>query len=374
MNDLAELAALRAEVTGRRPEDLEGPWGRLLVEMRTETRTETRTEMRPAAGPRPARRRLWLAGAAAAASAAVAAGLLAWPANHPVNHAANHSANHPAPRTTSPSASVLTVAYVLDHAARAAASSRQPVPRPGQFIYVSSVTTYLSQTMENGGATKSWLYSTDRRIWLSVSGRKAGVLWERELPNKKLPWGPTPPPVTAGRTSWTPLQAPAVCPRSGPPGCLPTLRGTSEFLTTLPTDPAQLRSWIYQHPDGGQPVNDQAWTDIGDMLREMLVPPKLAAALFRVAATIPGARVIPHVTNVLGRPGIAVARFDSGSQANAALIFDPHTYQLLGEGQVLAAPVRGEGPAGTVIAATAQLSVTVVDHLPRYRRAGHPFG
>jgi hypothetical protein len=151
------------------------------------------------------------------------------------------------------------------------------------------------------------------------------------------------------------------------------MRSHTGLLTTLPTDPAQLRSWIYQHPDGGQPGNDQAWTDIGDMLREMLVPPKLAAALFRVAATIPGARVIPHVTNVLGRPGIAVARFDRGFQANAALIFDPRTYQLLGEGEVLAAPVQGEGPAGTVIAATAQLSVTVVDHLPRYRSAGRPF-
>jgi hypothetical protein len=264
---------------------------------------------------------------------------------------------------------VLTVAYVLGQAARAAASSRQPLPRPDQYIYVSSVTTYLSQTIETGGATKSWLYSTDRRIWLSVSGRKAGVLWERELPNKQLPWGPTPPRVPASSSiSWTPLQAPPVCPKSGQPGCQPTLRGTYEFLTTLPTDPAQLRSWIYRHPDGGQPANDQAWTDIGDMLREMLVPPKLAAALFRVAATIPGARLIPHVTDVQGRPGVAVGRYENGFRANASLIFDPRTYQLLGEGEVLAAPVQGEGPAGTVIAATAQLSVTVVDHLPRYQQ------
>jgi hypothetical protein len=104
------------------------------------------------------------------------------------------------------------------------------------------------------------------------------------------------------------------------------------------------------------------------MLREMLVPAKLAAALFRVAATIPGARVIPHVTNVLGRPGIAVARYDPRFQANAALIFDPRTYQLLGEGEVLTSPVKGEGPAGTVIAATAQLSATVVGHLPSHGR------
>jgi hypothetical protein len=221
---------------------------------------------------------------------------------------------------------------------------------------VSSVTTDLAVDEEPGGG-KAYLYSTDRRIWLSVSGSRAGVLWERDLPNKKLPWGPTPPPVTGASVSWTPLSAPGT-----------GARDTYEFLTTLPTDPGQLRAWIYRHPDGQQPADEQAWTDIGDMLREMLVPAKLAAALFRVAATIPGAQVIPHVTNVLGRPGIAVARYDPGSHANAALIFDSRTYQLLGEGEVLTSPVQGEGPAGTVIAATAQQSATVVDHLPSYKR------
>ena len=94
------------------------------------------------------------------------------------------------------------------------------------------------------------------------------------------------------------------------------------------------------------------------MLREMLVPPKLAAALFRVAATIPGATVVPHATNAVGRAGVAVSR--SGLE----LIFDPRTYQLIGEGGVLTKAVKGEGPAGTVIASTAQLKEAVVDHLP----------
>jgi hypothetical protein len=342
MDELAELAALRAEVTGHRAEDLEGAWGLLLAEMRvagTPGPVADPAPVRPGPGKRIGRRRLWLVGAAVAASV-VTVGLLAWPAND----------------STPPGGSVLTVAYVLDNAARAVASSRQPVPRPDQYIYVSSVSTDLAQTMENGGAWESWLYSTDRRIWLSVSGRQAGVLWERQLQNKKLPWGPTPPPITGASVSWTPLSAPGT-----------GARDTYEFLTTLPTDPGQLRAWIYGHPDGQQPADEQAWTDIGDMLREMLVPAKLAAALFRVAATIPGAQVIPHVTNVLGRPGIAVARYDPGFHANAALIFDSRTYQLLGEGEVLTSPVKGEGPAGTVIEATAQLSATVVDHLPRYR-------
>jgi hypothetical protein len=189
-------------------------------------------------------------------------------------------------------------------------------------------------------------------------------------PAVKLPWGPTPPSLTGSPVSCTPLAAPTECRSASwsatrPPACAAPPRGTYAFLTTMPTDPGRLRAWIYRHPDGQQPANQQAWTDIGDMLREMLVPPKLAAALFRVAATIPGARVIPHVTDAVGRPGIAVARYDPSSKANAALIFNPLTYQLNGEGEVLASAVKGEGPAGTVVGATAQLSATVVDNLPR---------
>jgi hypothetical protein len=69
--------------------------------------------------------------------------------------------------------------------------------------------------------------------------------------------------------------------------------------------------------------------------------------------------VVPHAVNAVGRAGVAVSR--SGTE----LIFDPKTYQLLGEGAVLTKAVRGEGPAGTVVGATAELQVKVVDHLPK---------
>ncbi len=47
------------------------------------------------------------------------------------------------------------------------------------------------------------------------------------------------------------------------------------------------------------------------------------------------------------------------------LIFGPHSYRFLGERSILVAPVKGQGPAGTVIASTAQLKVAVVSSLPR---------
>jgi hypothetical protein len=245
---------------------------------------------------------------------------------------------------------VLTAAYVLNHAASAAAASSRPVPRPGQFIYVTSVTTYVSTEVGPAGE-KSWLYKTSRQIWQSVDGQRAGLLQIVARGNVKLPWGPVPPADSGNPVGWTSL------PASSCPGAAPA-RGTYAFLASLPTDPGRLRAWLYQHANGQNEHDLQAWTDIGDMLREMLVPPKLAAALFRVAGTIPGASVVPHAANAVGRTGVAVSR--SGLE----LIFDPQTYQLIGEGGVLTKAVAGEGPAGTVIASTAQLKEAVADRLP----------
>lgn len=269
------------------------------------------------------------------------------------------------PAPGKPPGGVLTAAYVLDRAAFAAASSRQPVPKPGQYIFVSSVGTALAISVRpSPQVSPAWLTTERRWIWQSADGRKAGLLHDQLVRLEKLPWGPTPPPYPGRRAEWITLPAQLSCPSARQLTCHPTARGTYEFLTTLPTDPAHLRAWIYSHLDGEQPASEQAWTDIGDMLREMLVPPKLAAALFRVAATIPGATVVPHAADAGGRPGIAVARNIFEDKADAELIFDQHTYQFLGEREVLTSPVKGEGPAGTVVEAYAQFQATVVDHLP----------
>jgi len=250
----------------------------------------------------------------------------------------------PGPRTSGTTA--LTAAYILDRAASAAASAPQPVPRPDQFIYYSFVSTDTG--FEDGEA---WLTRVSGHVWVSVSGQRAGIAHDTQQANEKLPWGPVPPPISGGQSRWTILPA-LSCPGSAPS------RGTYAFLTSLSADPALLRTWIYRHLDGQNPPDQQAWIDIGDMLRYTLAPPTVAAALFRVAATIPGAMVVPHAANAIGRSGVAVSR------SGAELIFDPRTYQLIGERAVLTRPVAGEGPAGTVTESTARLQVTVVSGLP----------
>jgi hypothetical protein len=378
MNELTELADLRAGVTGRRPEDLARARETLNAGINGAGRGRPRRLRLAVPGPWPGFRpglRIALTGVAAVAAAvAVAAALLS-------------SASPGGPRSRHGGGTFLTVAYVLGQAATAAARAHQPVPRPGQYIYVSSIDTELTRS---GGATvcaaapakktaagqgkkpphqqdchampmQAWLTTDTVQIWLSVSGYRAGLLHEVQLRQIRLPWGAKPPRVASPLAGWTPL----------PPAChvKPTI-GTYTYLARLPTDPGALRAWLYAHPDGGQPLNDQVWTDIGDLLSEMLVPGKLAAALFRVAATIPGARVVPHATDAAGRPGIAVARPETNGPFAGELIFDPRTYRLLGVRAVLTRPVRGEGPSGTVIESAAKIHAAVASRLPRHPASG----
>ena len=57
------------------------------------------------------------------------------------------------------------------------------------------------------------------------------------------------------------------------------------------------------------------------------IPPKQQAAIFRVAATLPGIEV-EELEDATGRPGIAVTRVDD--RGRESLIFDKDSYAFLG--------------------------------------------
>ena len=78
----------------------------------------------------------------------------------------------------------------------------------------------------------------------------------------------------------------------------------------------------------GNGVDDQTFVVATDLLRGTPLPTDLRAAILRAIALIPG--IEQHAErDVLGRPGVGVAY--NGSQGRQALIFDPATYEMLGE-------------------------------------------
>ncbi|WP_327036014.1 CU044_5270 family protein [Micromonospora ureilytica] len=134
-------------------------------------------------------------------------------------------------------------------------------------------------------------------------------------------------------------------------------------LVDLPTDPDALLAKLYREREErgrGNSRDGAAFTAIGDVLRESLVPPQTSAALYRAAAKIPGVEVVRGVTDAAERRGIAVA-YTEGSRRDE-WIFDEQTFDYLGERSYLVADTV-DGPAGTVLGTTAVLRRAVVSQL-----------
>ena len=128
---------------------------------------------------------------------------------------------------------------------------------------------------------------------------------------------------------------------------------TYRFLQSLPTDPHRLLDLIAREMNGQQPVPEEEFTTIGDMLHESIAPPRVSGALYRAAALIPGVTVVRHATDAIGRPGIAVAMTSVGIRQE--WIFDRHTLLYLGERDIKVAD-------GSVFGLTAVLQRAFVNH------------
>jgi hypothetical protein len=234
-------------------------------------------------------------------------------------------------------------AVVLDRAAAAAERQPDPKPRPDQFVFAESRSVYR----DNKQAQHVW----ERRSWLAVDGARAGWAVTR---TDGGPWG----------------GGPLAQPGGGPLG------DDSAYarLAKLPRDPDKLLRALAGRPTGrsNDPARDrtpeeQAFTEIQDVLSEALVPPSLRAAMFRTLKRIDGVTVVPDVADAAGRRGIAVAMTIQGLREE--IIFDRRSHVVLGRREILADAVtynrfykdwRGT-PQGTVLATTALLRTAIVD-------------
>ncbi|MFD5554915.1 CU044_5270 family protein [Streptomyces sp. NPDC127068] len=253
---------------------------RLLKEhLMTEIRQETQaTESRPRRSP-------WLRPVLiGAAAAAVAAGVLvALPSGGAEDATANEAA------------------ALLEDIALVAAKGDVPDDiRDDQYVYIKSVVGYTSQEL---GKKAKLDPVHDREIWFAVDGTRPGLL------------------VEDNRNGRIELEADT-----------PGIPSNTNYknLKTLPTDPDAMLKWLYKNKQGDNQKDEQVFTFVGDLVRESLVPPAQAAALYRAVAKVPDVDVVKDVKDAAGRTGIAVVR-DEGPAAQRQLIFDPKTKQYLGE-------------------------------------------
>jgi hypothetical protein len=319
INRLAELAPIRdgelagtSETAGARA---------LLAEILSSPleRTQAPPTERTLGIGRPRRR--WLAVPALAAGAAIALVVLA-----------------SGGRGTSSAA-----AATLEKVARVAGVQHQLVPKRGQFLYTKSVNAYLNTTVPASGAAYNVLVPHVREIWLGPTG---GRLYETSGKPRFL--------TAADRANWIADGRPSLT--EGPSeNELPPARRLD-----LSSDPDTLYKRLEHEAAGhGSSLAGEMFTLVGDSLRETSATPAQRAALYQVAARIPGVELIGRVRDSAGRPGVAVAREDDG--VRSTLIFDPQTSALLSEEEVALAGNSYGYPPGARVGYSTYLRQAIVE-------------
>ena len=231
-----------------------------------------------------------------------------------------------------------SAARLLSQVAGAAAVHTPVVANNRQFAYIESQVSFGSDGAPAPAQTH------ERQIWLPVADWCAGGLLIEHGQRTSLKFPSSGVSYSPGNGApATPVRE--KCPDPGSLGD-PTYR----LFQSLPTDPRVLLHRIRQLNHGGRSPDAVAFGAIGDLIRESVMPPRVAAALYRAAALIPGTVVISVATDAIGRPGVAVSLSVRGDQQE--WIFDRHTLLLLGEREFM---------HGILVGKTAILDRTIVD-------------
>jgi hypothetical protein len=261
----------------------------------------------------------------------------------------------------------------------AAAHTRpDPAIRPGQYRYVVTHAWYGTSFAESGRDIsylteqkyEIWIPATETQTWYwrytrPMDARFFSAADERYVRQQHPDWLVPHVELYTG-TAGTILEdrSPAAGGKVGDQQQGTPAPGwgtpTSQWLATLPREPGALLDRIHRDTAGAGPDRDtEAFVTIGDVLRTGLVPADLRAALYRVAARIPGVRLIDSAANLDGQRGVAVGR-DNPWGARDEIIFDTVGGQFIGERGISTDARVSGAPVGTVVESTA-VTVRVVD-------------
>jgi hypothetical protein len=248
------------------------------------------------------RARLATTGIAVVAAAAVTAGVVA--------------AGGPAARTTQQHQAVAAPgsAQVLLGRVSLAADDQTVTARDDQFIYSDTLASHTSYTMVGGKLVGQREPLAHQQLWLSVDGSRTGES------------------IGSGKT------------RKFAPDTTASIRSPNyHFMETLPTDPDQLLAALKVAiaPDlkyakaKHATADDVLWAALTGLAMQPVLPPKLAAAIYQAAAKVPGITLVKDTTDAAGRHGIGVSHHvPDVDPVTQTWIFDPKTYQYLGERDV----------------------------------------
>jgi hypothetical protein len=247
-------------------------------------------------------------------------------------------------------------AAALRQAAARLRAAPAPVLGQGQYWYVESRGHTLTSIALAHGQLASALMTTVHREWIGRDG--SGRITRTDSD----PQWVTP----QDRERWQAAGSPALggpgIDEPEPPGQLTFPFGSRSLsyaeLRALPTDVDALAALV--HDASVADRRSRAWEEldlIAELLRNAPLSPGQGAALYQVAARLPGIELLGPTTDPSGRPGVGVAVEDGGLRQE--LVLDPQTGVLLGDRQV--ALSTADLPAGTVVEAVSYVRSGVVD-------------
>ncbi|GGV13456.1 hypothetical protein GCM10010182_37610 [Actinomadura cremea] len=215
-----------------------------------------------------------------------------------------------------PAAPVANASELLERAAKSAEVRSFTPPRPDQWIYVESRSR--RGDTPNGPVSDDPADTRTNRSWTRADGKVLAYTEDGKLVQSAMP-ATTPPADYAS-------------------------------LSKLPTDPDALLKWTYADMGGlGETAEGRystAYTMLTAILRDSELPPKVEAALFRAIKKIPDVTLVEGRVDMAGRQAIALGRITEG-YLHEEILFDPKTYEYLGERAVAIKDNTTRGEDGT---------------------------
>lgn len=278
------------------------------------------------------------------------------------------------PSGKAPGEQLTNASDILLRAAQTARTDTAPVPRPDQFVFVESISSGQGSEVAPGGQQHFFpIHTKLRQDWLSVDGTRDGLFREGAAPGHPPPArdiiAQMPMPgCRKGRAAAIGKDGKVIPGKFDP--CVPR----PAYRPDLPIDAdAMLR---YLRDARGRDTDKALFEVIKDLIQQGYMTPAQRAALFEATSRLSSVVVVPDVTDITGRAGIAVALtllYPNPSESHAGastgpsrpvaqlqLIFDPARYSYLGYREVVTADV-GHYKAGTVLSQSAVLQTGIVD-------------
>lgn len=239
-------------------------------------------------------------------------------------------------------------AGLLKRIATAATAGEATPVREDQYLYIRTQGTMtdpgtaMEDVFENAESAKNTNSATDETDERDETGKAGETGAKKEYPYRRTDW------IAAdgereglARTTWPEGQP---IPEGLTDGALmKQMQATTEDMTlsadpdhsfyhrlrALPTDPDKLYDEVWAETSGQGPTHEEAVLEyITTLLDGAQLLPELNGALFRVAAMVPGVRVVEAAKDAAGREGVGLA-FGEGDDREV-WVFDRESLKYLG--------------------------------------------